>query len=72
MTSRLMCRISSDIAWSAHGPSLGPMGRASAEAGGIPDYPFAIIPHPIGRLSEAELRERVEAALPQVVELLTR
>ena len=29
MTSRLMCRISSDIAWSAHGPSLGPMGRVS-------------------------------------------
>lgn len=47
-----------------------PMAKASALAGGIPDYPFAVIPHPIGRLSEEALRARVAAALPQVVELL--
>lgn len=49
-----------------------PMAKASAEAGGIPDYPFAIISHPIGRLDEATLRQRVADALPQVVALLTK
>ena len=49
-----------------------PMAQASAVAGGIADYPFAVVAHPIGRLSEAELRARVAEALPQVVALLTR
>ncbi|MFC1904460.1 hypothetical protein ACFLXT_01645 [Chloroflexota bacterium] len=37
---------------------------------GIPSYPFAIIRHPIGRLSEDELRERAEVAAAQVIKLL--
>lgn len=49
-----------------------PMARASAEAAGIPDYPFAIIAHPLGRIDDATLKARVAAALPQVVDLLTR
>jgi hypothetical protein len=46
------------------------MGRASAEAQGMPDYPFAVIEHPISRLEDEELRRKAEAALPQVVRLL--
>ena len=47
-----------------------PTGKAQATISGIPAYPFAIIPHPIGRLEENEIRERVRLAIPQVVELL--
>ena len=46
------------------------MGRASAEAQGMPDYPFVVIEHPIGRLEDEELRRKAEAALPEVVRLL--
>ena len=46
------------------------MGRASAEAQGMPDYPFAVIEHPIGRLEDEALRRRAEAALPEVMRLL--
>ena len=46
------------------------MGRASAEAQGMPDYPFAVIEHPIGRLEDDELRRRAEAALPEIMRLL--
>ena len=48
-----------------------PTVRAMHEIVGLPDYPYAVVPHPIGRLSEPELRERVEHALPQVVRLLS-
>jgi hypothetical protein len=47
------------------------MGQASAEAQGLPGYPFAIVKHPIGRVADADLRRRAEEALPQVIELLT-
>jgi hypothetical protein len=46
------------------------MGRASAEAQGMPDYPFVVIEHPIGRLEDDELRRKAEAVLPEVVKLL--
>ena len=46
-------------------------GRAMARARGKADYPFAIVPHPIGSASDTEMRARAEAALPQVVQLLT-
>jgi hypothetical protein len=46
------------------------MGRASAAAAGLPDYPFAIVPHPIGRLSDEELQRKAEKAAPQAIELL--
>ena len=46
------------------------MGRASAAAQGMPDYPFVVIDHPIGRLEDDELRRRAEAALPAVIKLL--
>ena len=46
------------------------MGRASAAAAGLPDYPFAIVPHPMGRLSDDELWRKAEKAAPQAIELL--
>lgn len=46
------------------------MGRASAEAQGMPDYPFVVIPHPISRLEADDLRARARAALPEVIRLL--
>ncbi len=45
--------------------------KAMARARGRGDYPFAVIAHPIGSASEAELRARAEAALPQILRLLT-
>ena len=46
------------------------VGRASAAANGLPDYPFIAMEHPIGRLEDDELRARAEAVLPEVVKLL--
>ncbi len=46
-------------------------GKAMARARGRADYPFAVVPHPIGSATDAELRARAEAALPQVIRLLT-
>ena len=45
--------------------------RAMAVASGLPDYPFAIIPHPIADNTDEGLRAKAEAALPVVVRLLT-
>ena len=32
---------------------------------GMPDYPFAVVEHPISSASERELEQRAEAALEQ-------
>ncbi|HEY1349079.1 MAG TPA: hypothetical protein VGF67_05585 [Ktedonobacteraceae bacterium] len=42
----------------------------TAQTFGMHGYPFAEILHPIGRVSEEELEERAEVALPQVVRIL--
>ena len=47
------------------------MGRATAAVAGLPDYPFVLVPHPVGRLNPEQLRARAEAALPGIVALLT-
>ncbi|MBI4233637.1 MAG: hypothetical protein HY686_04265 [Chloroflexi bacterium] len=44
--------------------------KAMAQLGGIPDYPYAVVQHPIGSLTPEGLRERARQALPQVLELL--
>ena len=43
---------------------------AIAELAGLPGYPHAVIPHPVGSLTAAEVRERAEAIAPRVAELL--
>ncbi|MFQ5861293.1 MAG: hypothetical protein ACE5IG_07085 [Dehalococcoidia bacterium] len=43
-----------------------------ARAHGVPNYPFAIIEHPIEDVrGEEELRVKAEAALPQLISFLT-
>jgi hypothetical protein len=45
--------------------------KAQAAISGNPRYPFVVVRHPIGSLTAAELRERADAALPQVLDILT-
>ncbi len=47
------------------------MGQATAAVAGLPDYPFLLVPHPVGRLTPEQLNARAAAALPEVVALLT-
>ncbi|MBI2846379.1 MAG: hypothetical protein HYX82_00700 [Chloroflexi bacterium] len=44
--------------------------QATARIKGLPDYPFVVVPHPVGSLSQAGLMERAKLALPHVLELL--
>lgn len=46
--------------------------KARGAAFGLEDYPFAVVPHPLGRLPQEEVRERATLALPQVLKLLIR
>lgn len=41
--------------------------KAMANLGGMPDYPFAIVQHPIGSLTPEQIRERAVEAAPQVI-----
>lgn len=45
-------------------------GKAITEMRGAAGYPFVLVPHPIGVLDEATLKQRAKDALPQVVNLL--
>jgi hypothetical protein len=45
-------------------------GRAMAEAWGVPEYKFLVMPHPIANLTEEQLDQRAREMVPQVVELL--
>jgi len=44
--------------------------RSVARMVGLPDYPFAVVDHPLGSRNEAELEEQADRALPQVEALL--
>ena len=46
--------------------------RAMARVCGMPDYPFAVIPHPIANNDDAELRAKAEDAVRQCVEIVVR
>ncbi len=41
--------------------------QSIANLGDMPDYPFAVIQHPIGSLTPEQLRERAIEAAPQVI-----
>ncbi len=45
-------------------------GKAMSVIGGIPDYPFVVVPHPLGSLSTEQLRERAMQAAPEVLKIL--
>ena len=49
-----------------------PSARAMAELNGMPDYPYAVIPHPIANDSDEDLRKKAEAVVERLVSLLTR
>ena len=48
-----------------------PTGKNIARALGLPNYPFALVDHPIGSRTVAELRERAVVAFRQGIEILT-
>ena len=48
------------------------MGRSTARIRGLPDYPFALVPHPLGRLDGSGVEERVDEAIGPVESLLLR
>ncbi len=47
-----------------------PNGKAIAEAHGTPDYPFALVPHPMASASQDELAREAKQVLPAVLRLL--
>ena len=48
-----------------------PSARAVAELNGLPDYPFAVIGHPIANDSDEELKKKAEGVVEQIAALLT-
>ena len=40
--------------------------RISARAAGLPDYPFTVIDHPLGSLTQAQLKRRAELAMGHI------
>ncbi len=44
--------------------------QAIANLGAMPDYPFAVVQHPIGSLTPEQIRERAIEAAPQVISSL--
>ena len=45
--------------------------REMATIQGLPDYPFAVIAHPIAANSSDELRDKAEHVLASILSLLT-
>lgn len=46
-------------------------GAAVARLRGLPDYRFAVVPHPVGTLDDEGLADRARSAVPQIVAILT-
>lgn len=44
--------------------------NAMAKLGGIPDFPYVVLPHPLGSLSPGQLRGRAIQAIPDVLRIL--
>ena len=49
-----------------------PTAEAMARLAGMPGYPVAVVPHPIGSLSEAEIAARADALVARIEKLLLR
>jgi hypothetical protein len=49
-----------------------PTADAIAVMSGLPGYEVAVIPHPVGSLTRAEVMARAEAIAPRVLDLLLR
>jgi hypothetical protein len=48
-----------------------PSARAVADLNGLPDYPFAVIGHPIANDSDADLKTKAEGVVARIATLLT-
>jgi hypothetical protein len=46
--------------------------RLVGQLNGLPDYPFAVIVHPIANNDDDALRAKARAAVDQIVPMLTR
>ena len=44
--------------------------RSVAQVNGLPDYPFAVIAHPVANNDDATLRAKAELAVERIVALL--
>lgn len=44
--------------------------KTMAQLKGFPDYPFLIVPHPIGNLKPEELLDRAKKAAPEALRTL--
>jgi hypothetical protein len=44
--------------------------KAMSKIGGIPDYPFVVLPHPLGSLTPDVLRTKAMQAAPEVLKIL--
>lgn len=43
---------------------------AMAALGGVPDYPYVVVPHPLGSRTMEQLRDLAAAAAPDVLSIL--
>ena len=43
---------------------------AMSKMGGIPEFPFAVVPHPLGSLDKNSLRERAKEVVGDIVKIL--
>jgi hypothetical protein len=43
---------------------------AMAALGGVPDYPYVVVPHPLGSRTMAQIREIAARATPDVLGIL--
>lgn len=43
---------------------------AMSKMGGIPDFPFAVLPHPLGSLDETSLRKRAQEVAEDIIKIL--
>ena len=48
-----------------------PSAREIASIEGLPDYAFAVIPHPIAGNTDAELKVKAEQALETIVRIIS-
>jgi len=46
--------------------------KVMAQVSGMPEYPFAVIPHPISNNNDAVLQEKAESVVQQCVAILSR
>ena len=44
--------------------------KAMSKLGGIEDFPFVVVPHPLGSLTRETLHERAMLAAPDVLQIL--